>query len=65
MLNARIPAMRNQAWIGLGVFVLTLWLAWEIGGEIAAEDLRSLEYAVMGIAVCAVVISILRNWRNG
>src|ERR1700733_5239322 len=57
--------MRNQAWIGLGVFVLTLWLAWEIGGEIAAEDLRSLEYAVMGIAVCAVVISILRNWRNG
>jgi hypothetical protein len=65
LLNARIPAMRNQAWIGIGLFVLTLWLAWEIGGKIAAEDLRSLEFAVMGIVACAMAVTILRNWRSG
>jgi hypothetical protein len=65
MLNARIPAMRNQAWIGISLFVLTLWLAWEIGGKIAAEDFRSLEFAVMGIVACAVAVAILRNWRTG
>jgi hypothetical protein len=65
MLNARIPAMRSQAWISVGLLVLTLWLAWEIGGKIAAEDLRSLEFAVMGMVACAVGVTTLRNWRSG
>jgi hypothetical protein len=65
LLNSRIPAMRNQAWIGISLFVLGLWLAWEIGGKIAAEDLRSLEYAFMGMAACLVAVTILRNWRTG
>jgi hypothetical protein len=65
LLNSRIPVMRNQAWIGLSLFILGLWLAWEIGGKIAAEDLRSLEYAFMAIAACCVAVTILRNWRTG
>jgi hypothetical protein len=49
----------------MGLFVLGLWLAWEIGGKIATGDLRSLEFAVMGVVAGAVVVAILRNWRSG
>jgi hypothetical protein len=31
MLNAHIPAVKQQAFIGLFVFVAGLWLAWEAG----------------------------------
>ena len=65
MLISRIPAMRNQAWISVFVFGLALWLAWEIGGKIAAEDLRALAFAAIGCAGCVVAVIILRNWRTG
>lgn len=65
MLNARIPAARNQALIGLSLFVVSIWLAWEIGNRIAAQDLRSIAYAGLGLAACGVAITILRNWRLG
>jgi hypothetical protein len=65
MMNARIPAMRNQAWIGLGLFSFALWLAWELGGKIAAEDMRSIAFITFGFAGCVVAVTILRNWRNG
>jgi hypothetical protein len=57
--------MRNQAWISIGLLILALWLAWEIGGQIASEDLRALEFGTMGLVGCAVVVTILRNWRVG
>jgi len=65
MLTSRIPAMRNQALIGVSLFGLALWLAWEIGGKIAAEDLRTLAFAAVGLAGCAAAVTILRNWRTG
>jgi hypothetical protein len=65
MLNARIPAMRNQALIGIGLFALGLWLAWEVGGKIVANDERSLVFYVLIFAACMVVAMILRNWRTG
>jgi hypothetical protein len=65
MFEKRIPAMRDQALVGLSVFALGLWLAWEIGGKIAAEDMQSIIYAVLGFAACAVAVAILRNWRSG
>src|ERR1700723_1652313 len=65
MLHSRIPAMRNQALIGISVLVLGLWAAWQIGGKIAAGDLQSLLFATMGFAACAVAVAILRNWRSG
>lgn len=65
MLNARIPAMRNQALIGIGLFVLGLWLAWEVGGKIVAGDERSLIFGVLIFAGCMVAAMILRNWRTG
>lgn len=57
--------MRNQAFIGLLVFAAAIWLAWESGQKIIAGDLRTLEFAALGLAACGVAIIILRNWRLG
>jgi hypothetical protein len=65
MRNIGIPAMRNQALIGLILFVVALWLAWESGQKIIAGDLRALQFAALGLAACGVAITILRNWRLG
>lgn len=65
MSNARIPAMRNQALIGLVLFALSLWLAWEVGGKIAANDFKTIIYFVLVFAGCLVAATSLRNWRSG
>jgi hypothetical protein len=65
LLSPRIPAIRNQALIGMSLFVLALWLAWEVGGKIVAEDIRSILLATMVFAGCVVVGTALRNWRTG
>jgi len=57
--------MRNQALIGFGLFALGLWLAWEVGGKIVADDERSLIFGVMIFAGCVVAAVTLRNWRTG
>jgi hypothetical protein len=65
LLSSRIPAIRNQALIGIGLFVLGLWTAWQVGGKIVAGDMRSIIYAVLIFGACAVVVAALRNWRTG
>lgn len=65
MFDGRISALRNQALIGTSLFVLSLWLAWEIGGKIVAEDMHSIIFAALGFAACVVAVTILRNWRLG
>jgi len=65
MLNSRIPTMRNQAVIGLSLFLLGLWLAWEVGGKIVANDTRTITFGALGFAACAAAVAILRNWRSG
>lgn len=65
MLNSRIPAMRNQALIGLVLFVVGIWAAWQAGNKVAADDTRSLTFAALGFGACVVAVAILRNWRSG
>jgi hypothetical protein len=65
LLSPRIPAIRNQALIGVSLFVLALWLAWIVGGKIVAQDMRSILYTVLMFAGCVVVVTVLRNWRTG
>ncbi len=57
--------MRNQPLIGIGLFAIALWLAWEVGGKIVADDERSLIFGVVIFAGCIVAAMILRNWRTG
>jgi hypothetical protein len=65
LLSQRIPAARNQTVIGVGLAIFSLWLAWEVGGKIAAEDLQSMEFGALAFAGCVVSVLILRNWRSG
>ena len=65
MLSTRIPTIRSQTLIGLGVLLFGLLAAWEIGGWIAAEDLTPIAFVAMGIAGFAVALTILRDWRLG
>jgi hypothetical protein len=57
--------MRNQAAIGVGLFVVGLWLAWQVGGKIVADDERSLIFGGLIFAGCVVAVMTLRNWRTG
>lgn len=63
--SARIPALRSQAWIGVSVFVLGIWSAYELGNQVVANDLSGIGIVAFGIAGCSGAILILRNWRTG
>src|SRR5271170_3023715 len=65
MLNARLPTFKNQTVVGLSLFISSTWIAWIIGDRIAARDLRTIEYYVLGFAACVAAVAILRNWRLG
>ena len=65
MLSARTPGVRNQALIGMGVFVLAILAAWLLGGELADNDVRGLAFAGAGFLGLVAVVAILRNWRTG
>lgn len=65
MLIVRTPALRNQALIGISLFVFGLLLAKEVGGKIVAGDMQWIMFAALGFAACAVAVTVLRNWRTG
>src|SRR5580700_9677270 len=57
--------MRNQPLIGASLFLLGLWIAWEISGKIVNDDMQSITFIALGVAGCAVAVATLRNWRTG
>jgi hypothetical protein len=65
MITTRIPALRNQTFVGLSITIIAIWLAWEIGDSIVARNLGSLEYLGLAFAGCVTAIAILRSWRLG
>ena len=65
MIGARFPLQRNQAWISLAILRFGLCLAWSLGDWIVAGDTQSIMYAALAIAFCAIVVTVLRNWRMG
>jgi hypothetical protein len=64
-LNLRATTINQQTLVGMGLMVLSLLLAWEIGGWIAGEDLKQVEYLFVAAAVAVASVTILRNWRAG
>ena len=65
VIDSRVPALRGQALIGLSVFLIGIWLAWQIGGKVATNDWRPIEFAAFGVVGSWVAITILRSWRTG
>jgi len=57
--------MRNQAVIGLSVFVFGVFVAWQLGGKIVANDLNSIAFAAVAFVGFAIAIKILHDWRLG
>ena len=64
MWNGRVPVMRNQTVISLAIFGLGLWVAYRVGERVAAEDLTSIEFTVLGFVGCVAAVAILRRWRS-
>jgi hypothetical protein len=64
LLNTR-TAMSEQAMIGVSVFVIGLWIAWQLGGEIATNSFGPMEFGAVGVAGIIVAIYILKDWRTG
>src|SRR3984885_199688 len=65
MLNGRISTGNTQAMVGLSVFAIGLWIAYEIGGKIVTNDFGTIEYAVLGAISVVIAIYILKDWRSG
>lgn len=65
MQSLRVHALRSQSLIGISLLVIGVWLAWQIGGKIANNDLRPLAFLALGIAAFTCAIAIVRNWRFG
>src|SRR5580704_16824709 len=57
--------MRNQAVIGLCVFVFGILVAWQLGNQIASNDLESVAFAAVACVGLALAVRILRDWRLG
>jgi hypothetical protein len=57
--------MRNQALIGISVFIFGLFMAWELGGKIVDNDVSSIAFVALACVAFFVAIKILRNWRLG
>ena len=57
--------MRNQALIGVGIFIFGLLMAWELGGKIVENDVSSIAFVALSCIAFFVAIKILRNWRLG
>jgi hypothetical protein len=64
LLNSR-TALSNQTVIGIAVFVVGLWIAWQLGAKIVANDFGPLEFGALAIAGLVVAIYILKDWRTG
>jgi hypothetical protein len=57
--------VRSQALVGMGVMVIGLWVAWQLGSKIAGEDFTTLQYIAIVIAGLTVVVVTIRDWRKG
>jgi hypothetical protein len=65
VIGAPIHSGRNQAWITPAIGGLGLFLAWFLGGWIARGDMTSVIFVGLGIAVSAITVFVLRDWRTG
>lgn len=65
MKSTGLRLARNQAVIGIALFLASILLAWGAGQKILAGDFRALEFAGMVVLGCGIAIAILQNWRVG
>jgi len=64
MLVARQP-IKAQFLLGLCVFVVGIWIAWQLGDKIVTGDFQTIALVSVAIAGCWVALTIIRTWRTG
>ena len=57
--------VKPQKLISVGFLLIGCLAAWRIGEWISGGDLTLLIYASLGVAVCAIAVIILKDWRTG
>ena len=65
MIGLRTSVLRSQPLISLAVLLCGLYAAWKLGQWISDGNFQELVYSSIGLAVCAIAITIARNWRSG
>ena len=65
MIGARMSAAKIQPLISLLLLVFGLLAALKFGNWIVSGDDRTLLYSGMAFVLCAIALTILRNWRLG
>jgi hypothetical protein len=64
-LNARSIPIRHQAFVGFGVLIAGLTLAFVVGQWIVGGEALKMAFLVIGLGVCVVASRILNDWRTG
>lgn len=65
MTEARVPAVKNQKLITLIVFVLAIFVAWQLALQITANNVQTMRFIAAGFVGFVAAVTILRNWRSG
>jgi hypothetical protein len=64
-LAARMPSVRTQAIISLVLAGVAVLGAYTVGGWIVIDDMRSILLVGVAVALFAIALLTLRNWRLG
>jgi hypothetical protein len=62
---ARIRRPNNQLMVSAGLGILGLGAAWILSGYVSNSDYHALIYSALLVAVAAITVAMLRNWRAG
>jgi len=68
-MNLTLPSVTREVFrkklMTLGFVVLVAFAAFRISQNIIAEDFAGIAYLILLCVAGAIVVSVLRNWRNG
>ncbi|MGI0084714.1 MAG: hypothetical protein ACREBQ_06495, partial [Nitrososphaerales archaeon] len=65
LAGIRVPRIRPQTLISATLFLLSILAGWQAAQWISAGQTKMLIFAGMGFVLCAIALTILKNWRNG
>ncbi len=57
--------LRGQTLISMVLFLLSILAAWQTAQWISSGQTKMLIFAGMGFVLCAIALTILKNWRMG
>jgi hypothetical protein len=61
----QVSGANNQLVVSVGLGILGLGAAWILSGFVSNSDYNALIYSALLIAVAAITVAMLRNWRTG